>query len=187
MTIFRRLRRIKPRPYGVGLSGCLSSPFSPPSSPSFAAHGSDTEPIVGSGIQNRASVSRSPSPPLSRFRLPLDSWWRFRARLVVSPICEASSQRQGDGQRFQKKAMTTTKQIEASAPANVRPSKSVSKTGKAQADFVRHCANRRLSTETILNYLRTRLPKHYELAEVVGKWVWLDVSPSRKPNLASLL
>ena len=82
--------------------------------------------------------------------------------------------------------MKTTNQIEASAPANVRPS-SVSKTSKAQADFVRHCTNRRLSTEAVLNYLRTRLPRQYEVAEVVGKWVWLDVSPARKPGLASLL
>ena len=102
---------------------------------------------------------------------------RFRARLAVSPICEASSKRQGDGQRFQKKAMKTTNStIEASAPANVRPS-SVSK----------HQANRGLSTEAVLNCLRTRLPYQYERAEVVGKWVWLDVSPARKPNLASLL
>jgi hypothetical protein len=113
---------------------------------------------------------------------------RFRARLAVSPICEASSKRQGDGQRFQKKAMKTTNStIEASAPANVRPS-SVSNTSKTvQAEFVRHCDNRRLSTETVLNYLRTRLPRQYEVAEVVGKWVWLDVSPARKPGLASLL
>src|ERR1017187_371107 len=111
----------------------------------------------------------------------------FRARLAVSPSSEASSKRQGDGQRFQKKAMKTTNQIEASAPANVRPS-SVSKTSKTeQAEFVRHCSNRRLTTEAVLNYLRTRLPRQYELAEVVGKWVWLDVSPSRKPNLAALL
>ena len=38
-----------------------------------------------------------------------------------------------------------------------------------------------------MNYLRTRLPQQYDLAEVVGKWVWLDVSPTRKPNLAALL
>jgi len=38
-----------------------------------------------------------------------------------------------------------------------------------------------------LNYLRTRLPRQYEVAEVVGKWVWLDVSPVRKPGLASVL
>jgi hypothetical protein len=89
---------------------------------------------------------------------------------------------------FKKKAMKTTKTtIEASAPANVRPS-SVSKDSNAsQTDFVRHCTNRRLSTETVLNYLRTRLPRQYEVAEVVGKWVWLDVSPARKPGLASLL
>ena len=53
---------------------------------------------------------------------------RSRARLDVSPTSEASSKRQGDGQRFQKKAMKTTNpRIEASAPANVQPS-SVSKS-----------------------------------------------------------
>src|ERR1039457_4945432 len=50
----------------------------------------------------------------------------------LSPqISEASSKRQGDGQRFQKKAMKTTNIIEASAPANVRPS-SVSKSVAAK-------------------------------------------------------
>jgi hypothetical protein len=83
----------------------------------------------------------------------------FRARLAVSPNYEASSKRQGDGQRFQKKAMKTTNStIEASAPANVRPS-SVSK----------HQVNRGLSTETVLNHLRQQLPQQYELAEVVVK------------------
>ena len=81
--------------------------------------------------------------------------------------------------------MKITNQLnEASAPANVRPS-SVSKT--KQTAFVKHCTNRALSTEAVLNYLRQRLPHQYELAEVVGKWVWLDVSPAQKPNLAGLL
>ena len=78
---------------------------------------------------------------------------------------------------FKKKAMKTTNSInEASAPANVRPS-SVSK----------HQTNRGQSTEAVLNCLRTKLPQQYELAEVVGKWVWLDVSPARKPMLAKML
>ena len=38
-----------------------------------------------------------------------------------------------------------------------------------------------------MNHLRTKLPQLYELAEVVGKWVWLDVSPARKPLLAKTL
>jgi hypothetical protein len=82
--------------------------------------------------------------------------------------------------------MKTTHKMEAAAPANVRPS-SVSRTGKAQQELVRHCANRKLSTEAVLNYLRTKLPQQYGLAEVVGRWVWLDVSPTRKPGLANVL
>jgi hypothetical protein len=69
----------------------------------------------------------------------------------------------------------------------VQKTSSVSNTSQRRQEFVRHCANRRLSTETVLNCLRTQLPRQYEVAEVVGKWVWLDVSPARKPNLASLL
>ena len=53
--------------------------------------------------------------------------------------------------------------------------------------MAKHCANRGLSTETVLNCLRTLMPRQYELAEVVGHWVWLDVSPARKPMLAKLL
>jgi hypothetical protein len=117
---------------------------------------------------------------------------RSRARLAVSPICEASSIRQGDGKRFQKKAMKTTKSNEASAPANVQKSFSVSKTGndarpaeQKQKDFIRHCENRKLPTESILDYLRRRLPKQYELAEVVGNWIWLE-SPAKGGIAATL-
>ena len=47
----------------------------------------------------------------------------FAHGFAVSQPGEASSKQQGDGQRFQKKAMKTTNQnYEASAPANVRPS-----------------------------------------------------------------
>jgi hypothetical protein len=61
---------------------------------------------------------------------------RCRARLAVSRIGEASSKRQGDGQRFQKKAMKTTNQNdEAAAPANVRPS-SVSKRAESRMRIV---------------------------------------------------
>jgi hypothetical protein len=86
---------------------------------------------------------------------------------------------------IKKKLMKNKLKIEAAAPANasqLSSFKAVKQTG-----FVRHCANRGLSTEKVLNCLRTQLPSQYELAEVVGKWVWLDVSPARKPGLASVL
>jgi len=79
---------------------------------------------------------------------------------------------------------TKYSKIEASAPASVRPT-SVSKIGAQE--LANLCANRGLSTETVLNCLRTLMPRQYELAEVVGHWVWLDVSPARKPMLAKLL
>lgn len=130
----------------------------------------------GSEIKNRASVAYFPFRHCHgfSFRWVLTA---FHARLAISRQGEASSIRQGDGQRFQKKAMkTTSSTMEASAPANVRPS-SVSK----------HRVNRGLSTDAVLNCLRTMLPQHYEAAEVVGRWVWLDVSPARKPRLAKVL
>ena len=112
-----------------------------------------------------------------------------RKHLIVSSTNHSAwVKRAADGRvtdsGFKKKAMKTTNQIEASAPANVRPT-SVSPT--QQNTLAKHCANRQLSTEAVLNCLRTLLPRHYELAEVVGKWVWLDVSPTQKPGLAGLL
>jgi hypothetical protein len=86
---------------------------------------------------------------------------------------------------IKKKLMKNKISIEAAAPANASQLSSFKAT--KQTGFVRHCANRRLTTEKVLNYLRTQLPSQYELAEVVGKWVWLDVSPARKPGLASVL
>ena len=112
---------------------------------------------------------------------------RFAHGSLSAPLVKRAANSRVTDSGFKKKAMKTTNQkIEASAPANVRPS-SVSKTSKPQPDFARHCQNRKLATAAVLNYLRTRLPKQYELAEVVGKWVWLNVSPASKPNLAALL
>ena len=111
---------------------------------------------------------------------------RCRARLAVSPSSEASSKRQDDGQRFQKKAMNTTsnQRSEASAPANVRPSFSVSKSKERE---VSHNSNRELPTQTVLGLLKAQLPQQYELAEIVGKWIWLDFSARKHTAAANTL
>ena len=44
-----------------------------------------------------------------------------------------------------------------------------------------------MATHAVLDSLKQKLPLQYELAEVVGKWVWLEVSPARKPGLAKVL
>jgi len=41
-------------------------------------------------------------------------------------------------------------------------------------DFERRRANRRLSTDRLLALLRSEAPRFFEVAEVVGKWVWVQ-------------
>jgi hypothetical protein len=138
-------------------------------------------------VRHQADSWERDQKPRQRLHLPpsatvtvlafADSSMRSARGLLSPPAVKRAANGRVTDSGSKKKAMKTTNQrIEASAPANVRPS-SVSK----------HQTNRRLSTEAVLNYLRARLPKQYELAEVVGKWVWLDVSPTRKPGLASVL
>ena len=84
---------------------------------------------------------------------------------------------------IKKKLMKNNLSGEAAAPANASQLSST----KGQRSFIKHCANRDLPTQTVLALLKAKLPQHYALAEVVGKWVWLDVSPACKPGLASVL
>jgi len=165
----------------------LTSSITPPS----AAHWSDTEPIFRSEIENRASVahfSHFATVTVSAFAESANAL--LAHRLDVSPFVKRAAYGRVTDSGFKKKLMKTTKtkKIEASAPANVRPS-SVSKTGKQPEvklrELERRFANRQLSTQAILTYLRTRLPKQYEVAEVVGKWIWLE-SPA-KGGIAAVL
>jgi hypothetical protein len=111
--------------------------------------------------------------------------------IAVSQSGEASSIRQGDGQRFQKKAMKTTQlTMEASAPANVRPS-SVSKTSNSaqphQIDFRQRFQNRALSTAQVLDMLQKQEPRFWELAEVVGQWVWIQFDEKQPQQITAAL
>ena len=49
-----------------------------------------------------------------------------------------------------------------------------SKPRLARIDFTRRRVNRSLDTLRLLNLLRTRAPQFFGLAEVVGKWVWVQ-------------
>jgi hypothetical protein len=46
------------------------------------------------------------------------------------------------------------------------------------------CANRELRKEVVLNFLKSQLPQQYEFAEIVGRWIWLDI-PKDKCRAAS--
>jgi hypothetical protein len=50
-----------------------------------------------------------------------------------------------------------------------------------------HDTNRRLSTQKVLEFLRTKLPQQYVLAEIVGSWIWIEFYPDRQQLIANSL
>ena len=54
-------------------------------------------------------------------------------------------------------------------------------------DFERRRANRRLSTERVLVLLRFEAPRFFELAEVVGKWVWIRFTEKQPREVTAVL
>jgi hypothetical protein len=59
--------------------------------------------------------------------------------------------------------------------------------GVLRIDFAQREANRQLPTEQVLDLLQRRLRRAYELAEVVGKWVWVAFSePQDQQTTAEL-
>ena len=44
--------------------------------------------------------------------------------------------------------------------------------------------NRELRTDTVLSQLKDQVPKQYELAEIVGRWIWLEF-PKNKHRAAT--
>lgn len=56
-----------------------------------------------------------------------------------------------------------------------------------QRSYAEHNANRELSTRTVLESLRSQLPLQYELAEIVGQWVWLDFPQASRRAAANTL
>ena len=54
-------------------------------------------------------------------------------------------------------------------------------------DFARRQANRELTTDQLLSLLRTEAPRFYELAEVVGKWVWIQFTEKQPREITASL
>jgi hypothetical protein len=77
--------------------------------------------------------------------------------------------------------------IEASAPANAVQPSSNRAGNRAKINWARRNANRVLNTEALLALLRKETPNFFELAEVVGKWVWIQFGEKQPPTVTSVL
>lgn len=64
---------------------------------------------------------------------------------------------------------------------------STGKTGLARINFARRRVNRSLDTQTLLAVLRGSSPRFFELAEVVGRWVWIQFAEKQPREITSRL
>jgi hypothetical protein len=56
-----------------------------------------------------------------------------------------------------------------------------------QIDFAQRRLNRDLSTERVLHMLRTRAPQFWEIAEVVGDWIWIQFEGKQPKQVTAAL
>ena len=61
---------------------------------------------------------------------------------------------------------------------------------RAKINTARRQANRALNTDKLLALLRSETPNFFELAEIIGKWVWIqfaDKQPSQVTRVSAEL
>jgi hypothetical protein len=68
-----------------------------------------------------------------------------------------------------------------SRSGSVTSTASTRSPGLARINFARRRVNRAVDTVTLLGLLRRRSPRFFELAEVVGRWVWIQFE--RQPEV----
>jgi hypothetical protein len=61
------------------------------------------------------------------------------------------------------------------------------KTGLRRINFARRRVNRSLDTESLLSVIRNRAPRFFDLAEVVGKWVWIHFADKQPVEVTRAL
>lgn len=82
------------------------------------------------------------------------------------------------------KTNTNKNQVKAQS----RPEQLSTNTEKrAKIDYKRRFANRSLDTGKLLALLKAEAPKFFELAEVVGKWVWIQFADKQPSEITRVL
>jgi hypothetical protein len=87
---------------------------------------------------------------------------------------------------IKKKLMKNKFKSEAAAPANA-VQQSSTRAERVKINTIRRNANRALNTEKLLALLRRETPKFFELAEVVGKWVWIQFDGKQPVTVTAVL
>jgi hypothetical protein len=83
---------------------------------------------------------------------------------------------------------TKSKNQKQNSEAQSRPEQLSTNTKQLpKIDFALRHANRKLATENLLELLRAQAPNFFEVAEVVGKWVWIQLEGKQPPTVTMVL
>jgi len=88
------------------------------------------------------------------------------------------------------KSSKSNKPTTAQAPAPVTPAPvtpTAERPALAPLDLEKRREYRQLPTESVLELLRTEAPKFFGLAEVVGKWVWIQFTDKQPREVTGAL
>ena len=91
------------------------------------------------------------------------------------------SKKQFNGAQTTAPAESTTTDQPALIAQAEKPAEAT-KPRASYVDFKKRAENRQLPTERVLELLKRWMPRQWELAEVVGKWIWIQFSePPAEP------
>ncbi len=79
-----------------------------------------------------------------------------------------------------------TKITKSNSELKSRPAQQV-KPELPKLDLSKRIRNRSLPTERLLELLRKETPHFWEVAEVVGKWVWIQFEDKQPPQITVVL
>ena len=95
-------------------------------------------------------------------------------------------QTETEPQSSKKKTMKTNTNQKSESGLKSRP-EPLSAANRKPIDFNRRKANRSLDTEKLLAVLQSDAPKFFGLAEVVGKWVWIQFADKQPAKVTRAL
>ena len=83
--------------------------------------------------------------------------------------------------------MKTYTNSDSNSELKSRPAQLVKETALLPIDLAARRYNRGLPTERVLRLLRNEAPDFWEMAEVVGKWVWIRFDDKQPPQITAEL
>ena len=85
------------------------------------------------------------------------------------------------------KSETQTPKTSAAAPVTPAPDTKAQRPPLPPLDYDKRREYRTLSTDRVLALLRNEAPKFFGLAEIVGKWVWIQFTEKQPREVTSTL